>query len=189
MGKFERMRALNRAYARLPMSVKDGEWKLSRAFVCGEGRLDAKIMLIGQAPGANEDVKGRPFVSISSRFLDRLLLSAGIERSEAYITSAVQFFPPKNRAPSKSEINMCRRYLEMQIDIIKPKLIVLLGSIALNAVLGIGPIMEFHGVMLQSDGASYYPTLHPAAAIRIRRNMPLIEGDFEMLGSAKDIVP
>lgn len=186
MGKIERMRALNKKYANLPFSIKGEKWDLSKKFVKGEGNLDANIMLIGQAPGANEDIHGRPFVGISGRLLDSLLASIDILRSDIYITSTVQFFPPKNRAPTNKEIELCREYLVSQIDIISPKLIVLVGSIALKSVVNLSPIMEYHGTLMQSDGVFYYPTLHPAAAIRIKRNMPIILHDFEVLGAIND---
>ncbi len=186
MGKIERMRKLNKNYARLPFSIKGGKWGLSKKFVKGEGNLNADIMLIGQAPGANEDIYGRPFVGISGRLLDSLLASIGISRSEIYITSTIQFFPPKNRAPTNKEIELCREYLMSQIEIISPKLIILVGSIALKSITDMSPIMEYHGTLMQSDGIFYYPTLHPAAAIRIKRNMPIIQRDFESLGVLKD---
>ncbi|MGC8586045.1 MAG: uracil-DNA glycosylase family protein [Candidatus Micrarchaeia archaeon] len=172
--KKEALERVNKAYKKL---TKTGRWRLSRNFVPGEGPADAKIMLVGQAPGKNEDKEGRPFVGASGRLLDKLLKLAGIERRKAYITSVVQFYPPGNRAPTKNEINICKAYLEKQISIISPKVIILLGSVAANALAGKTNIMREHG----KTKGRYFITLHPAAAVRLKRNLPLIENDFRAL--------
>ncbi len=174
------MERLNAEYRKLPRRMRG--WGLSKNFVAGEGPIDADVMLVGQAPGRHEDETGRPFVGISGRLLDTLLKKAGLERSDVYITSVVQFFPPKNRAPSDPEIAACRRFLYRQIHIIEPKIVIVVGAVALKELLGRVGIMKVHGSLIKKD-RDYFVTLHPAAAVRIKRNLPLIEGDFRKLGA------
>ena len=113
--------------------------------------------------------------------LEHLLRLAGINRKEAYITSVVQFFPPKNRAPDRGEIEMCRGFLLRQIGVVRPRLVIALGNIAASALLGSGRVMKSHGTVTRRADAIYFTTLHPAAAVRIKRNVPVIEGDFRKL--------
>ena len=180
IGRKEAMERLNGEYKKLPSEV-DG-WELSRNFVAGEGPLDAEAVLVGQAPGRFEDESGRPFIGMSGQLLTRLLHKAGLRRERVYITSVVQFFPPKNRVPSDREIALCRKFLYGQLDIIKPKLVVVVGAVALGELLGAGGIMKVHGTLVKKD-RKYFVTLHPAAAVRIKSNMPLIENDFRKLKS------
>ena len=148
----------------------------------GEGNPNSVVFVIGQAPGSNENNEMRPFIGISGRLLDELLDIASIGRSNAYITSVVQFFPFNNRMPSKEEISLCKPYLIKQIEVIKPKLIILLGNVATEAVLGIGKVMDNHGSVIKKGKEFYFITMHPAAAIRIRKNIPAIKQDFRRLG-------
>lgn len=177
----EKMERVNEEYRKLPAKVKG--WDLSRNFVAGEGPLDANVVLVGQAPGRFEDESGRPFIGKSGQLLTKLLRMAGLRREQAYITSVVQFFPPKNRVPSDKEIALCKDFLYKQLGIIKPKLVVVAGSVALNELLGMGEIMKVHGTLVKRD-RKYFVTLHPAAAVRIKSNMPLIENDFRKLKAA-----
>ena len=178
--RMESMDALNVEYGRLPKKT-DG-WGLSGAHVPGEGRLDAEVMLIGQAPGQKEDASGRPFVGMSGKLLDHLLRKNGIKRSDVYITSIVQFFPPKNRAPNRQEIALCKPFLLRQIGIIKPKYVVLMGNVPSGGILGISRVESHHGRIVEKDGIKYMITIHPAAAVRIKKKLPIIEADFERLG-------
>ncbi len=180
IGRMERMEALNEEYERLPKSIKG--WNLSDAHVPGEGRLDANVMLIGQAPGQKEDASGRPFVGMSGKLLDRLLRKNGIKRCDIYITSIVQFFPPKNRAPNRHEIALCRPFLLRQIAIIRPKYVVLMGNVPSGGLLGVSHVESHHGKIMERDGIKYMITIHPAAAVRIKKKLPIIEADFEKLG-------
>ncbi|MEM3791302.1 MAG: uracil-DNA glycosylase family protein [Candidatus Micrarchaeaceae archaeon] len=128
------MEKVNKRYESLP---KVEGWTLSKRFVPGEGKLDAKIMIVGQAPGKKEDEKRRPFVGRSGRLLNECMKVAGIKRSSCYICNAVQFFPENNRAPTKEEISLCKPFLEKQIKIVKPKVILALGNVAKKALEGI----------------------------------------------------
>ncbi len=176
-----RMAELNSEYATLPSSIKP--WDLSARFVPGEGPVDADVMFVGQAPGAQEDATGRPFIGQSGQLLSNLIRSAGLERKDTYITSVVQFFPPANRIPSDGEIRACRDFLYKQIEIVRPKLVVLLGAVAAKEVLGIKGISTARGRVIEKGGIKYFLSLHPAAAVRVKSNMPKIEADFKVLGS------
>jgi DNA polymerase len=102
-----------------------------------DGRQDARIMLIGEAPGAEEDRQGRPFVGQSGQLLDRMLATIGLDRSEVYITNVIYWRPPGNRPPTAAEIAACQPFLERQIELLRPRLIVFAGGIAARALLGL----------------------------------------------------
>ncbi len=157
------------------------DWSLSNRFVAGDGPLDAKVMIIGQAPGRNEDIQKKPFIGTSGKFLDRLILLAGLERKRIYICSVVQFFPPKNRVPTKDEIELCKVFLFRQIELVNPKLVILLGAVACKTVLDMEKVSKIRGSLVKRDGRTYFVSMHPAAAVRIRSNMPLMEDDFRKL--------
>ncbi len=181
INRLEEMEKLNAEYSQLPKRFRG--WSLSDKLVRGEGPLNAKVMLVGQAPGRHEDEQGRPFVGISGRLLDRLVRTAGLRREQVYITSVVQFFPPENRVPSDKEISACRSFLMRQIKIVDPKIVVVVGAVSANELLGMKGIMKIRGKLIKRD-RNYFITLHPAAAVRIKKNLPLIEDDFRRLKSA-----
>ena len=170
---------INKEYAGLAKS-SDG-WELSRRLVPGEGRVDAKLMIIGQAPGANEDEQLRPFVGRSGQLLDSLLRRVRIKRADTYITSVVQFFPPGNRLPSRKEVDMCRPFLEKQIRIIGPKYVITLGNLSSSTVLGVGEVEKNHGKLIDKDGMVCLITFHPAAALRFKDNYGLMLSDLRKL--------
>lgn len=175
--RHEAMQKLNNEYAQLPRT--NDAWELSKNFVPGEGPLNPDIMLIGQAPGANEDIQRRPFVGRSGQLLDRLLKEAKIGRKNVYITSVVQFFPFENREPSKDELTICKPFIERQISIIKPKYIVLLGRIAARTILEEDSVSENRGRIMTKDGIKYLITLHPSAVLRFPKNEPLLKEDLK----------
>lgn len=177
--RLDEMEGLNHEYRNLPKTIK--KWGLSRSFVPGEGPLDAKVMFVGQAPGRNEDEQKRPFVGMSGKLLDRLIKLAGLNRRNVYICSVVQFFPPLNRAPTYDEIENCRGFLLRQIEIVNPKIIVLLGSIASKTLANIESIVGEHGRLIEKNKRRYFVTLHPAAAVRLKKHIPAIEADFKKL--------
>lgn len=176
----DEMERLNAEYSKLP-NLNAG-WELSSNFVPGTGNLLAGVMLIGQAPGAEEDRSGVPFVGRSGKLLDRLISIAGMEREELYITSVVQFFPPKNRLPSREETALCLPYLRRQIEIVKPRVIVTLGALSSYSLAKVERIALNHGIPVILDGITYFPSLHPAAGIRFKKNVALLEKDFKELG-------
>lgn len=173
------MKKLNLDYSKIP--YKGRNWKLSKVFVPGEGPLNAKVMFIGQAPGRNEDIERRPFIGTSGKFLTRLINIAGLDRKSVYICSVVQFFPPQNRVPTDEEINKCKYFLFRQIEIINPKLIVLLGAVASKTVANVDKVGTNHGKIIKKNERIYFISMHPAAAVRIRTKMPLMEKDFKNL--------
>jgi DNA polymerase len=183
--KREKLAHINSEYSKLPSGSKT--WNLSRRLVPGEGPANAKMFILGQAPGQKEDAGGRPFIGRAGELLDHLIRLAGMKRESVYITSVVQFFPPENRLPTKDEVHLCARYLEEQVETIKPGLIIALGNLASEAAIGTGKIKSNHGNVVHSKrfGCSVFVTLHPAAAVRIKTNLPIIEGDFRKL---KDII-
>jgi uracil-DNA glycosylase family 4 len=136
--------------------------------VGGVGEKTAELMLIGEAPGAQEDQLGQPFVGRSGRLLDELLEEElGIDRHECYITNVVKCRPPKNRNPLPDEIASCRGFLERQVDLVSPKVIVTLGNVATKAILGRKEgITTLRGMEFVWRGISVIPTYHPAAALR-----------------------
>lgn len=136
--------------------------------VPGEGPKMAKIMLIGEAPGAEEDRTGRPFVGRSGQLLDKLLAEAGIVRSQVFITSVVKCRPPNNRKPRKDEMEICvKTYLRPQMDLINPRVVCLMGNTASEAVIGKQGVTSIHGQVFDDR---FLVTFHPAA---ILRNMSL----------------
>jgi uracil-DNA glycosylase family 4 len=123
--------------------------------VPGEGPLNAKVMLIGQNPGANEDEVGRPFVGRSGKFLNKVLAENGLKREEIFITSIVKHVSPKNRKPLPDEVQACLPYLISQISVIKPKIIVLMGQSAKETP--------------RFEGIKYIEAIHPSAAMRFKK--------------------
>lgn len=160
--------------------------KSRRKAVPGEGNEGARVMLIGEAPGMNEDEMGRPFVGAAGRLLDELLASIGIERREVFITNVVKCRPPNNRDPKPEEIEACLPYLIEQVSAIDPEFIVALGRHSAGVLLGSGvSIMRVRGRIYEIEVfgkiRKVMPTLHPAAALYNPRLRSLIEEDFEML--------
>jgi uracil-DNA glycosylase family 4 len=139
--------------------------KQRRRAVPGEGREDAEIMFIGEAPGWHEDQQGRPFVGPAGQFLDELLQSIGLSRSEVYIANVVKCRPPSNRDPLPDEIEACRKWLDRQIEVIKPKVIVTLGRHSMARFFSGTTISRAHGTARQGDGVIYFAMYHPAAAL------------------------
>lgn len=135
--------------------------------VFGTGNKNADIMFIGEGPGADEDVQGIPFVGKAGKLMDMAFDAIGINREEVYIANIVKCRPPANRNPERDEAIACLNYLRNQVVLIKPKIIVLLGSVALKNVLGENyGITESRGKWIKNKGIMYMPTWHPAALLR-----------------------
>jgi DNA polymerase len=136
--------------------------------VFSSGSPDAALMIVGEGPGAQEDLLGVPFVGRSGQLLDRLLAEeVGLARDECYVANVVKCRPPENRNPRADEIAACRPYLDRQIDVVGPKVIVTLGNVASKALLGtdVG-ITRLRGSTYAYRGAILIPTFHPAAVLR-----------------------
>lgn len=151
--------------------------------VPGEGNPDADIMFIGEAPGKTESLTGRPFVGRSGKLLRSLIKEAGLKEDDFFITSPVKYLPEKG-TPTPSDIRHGKIHLDKQIEIIDPKIIVLLGSVAAQGVLGKKiPIVKDHGKTIVENLKKYFLTLHPAAVVRFAKFRPIIKKDFEKLKS------
>ena len=135
--------------------------------VLGEGNINAKIMFIGEGPGADEDKQGLPFVGKAGQLMNKAFQALGINREEIYIANIVKCRPPSNRVPEEDEAQACLNYLRNQVVLIKPEIIVLLGSTALETILGKEyGITAVRGKWMEKNGIKYMPTWHPAALLR-----------------------
>ncbi len=167
MGKQEQLKSLNKKWAR---DCACALRAVATQPVFGNGNTEASILFIGEAPGKKEDACGIPFVGSSGKFLDELLASIALRREDVYITNIVKYRPPDNRDPRPEEISACLKWLEEEIKIINPKLIVTLGRHALSHFLPKGKISEMHGKVFQQDisgigSKKIFPLYHPAAAL------------------------
>ena len=141
--------------------------KNRKNIVFGIGNENANIMLIGEGPGADEDKQGIPFVGKAGQLMNKAFDALGIEREDVYIANIVKCRPPNNRDPEPDEIQGCMNYLRNQVIIVKPKIIVLLGRIALQNILGKEyKITASRGILVEKKGILYMPTWHPAALLR-----------------------
>lgn len=149
--------------------------------VPGEGNPNAKIVFIGEAPGKKEAETGRPFVGRSGQLLRSLIKEVGLREEDVYITSPVKYLPDKG-TPSKDDIIHGRTHLQKQLDVIKPKIIVLLGSVASYGVLEEKiPINKKHGEVIEKNGVKYFVTFHPSAALRFLPLKQKLTKDFQEL--------
>lgn len=151
--------------------------------VPGEGPVSARVMVVGEAPGFNEDRQGKPFVGAAGKLLDQTLLPlAGLTRAEVYITNVVKHRPPENRDPLPAELAACLPYLDRQIEIINPRVIVTLGRFSLATFFPGDMISRVHGQMREKDGRRYFHMYHPAAALHQERLRTTLEDDMKKLG-------
>src|SRR5512144_1873961 len=150
--------------------------------VPGEGPTHAEIMFIGEGPGANEDKQGRPFVGASGKFLDQLLAQAGVTRADVWITNVVKCRPPGNRDPLPEEIEICTsNYLQHQIEIVNPSIIVTLGRFSMGLFFKAAKITQIHGQMRKVGDRYVIAMYHPAAALHQMSLKPAILEDFAKL--------
>ena len=150
--------------------------------VLGEGPSHTKLMLIGEAPGREEDLEGRPFVGRAGKLLDQMLKAIDIRRTDVYITNVVKCRPPCNRNPESEEIEACLPYLRKQIMVISPKIICTLGLIAAQTVLGTTePLSRLRGRVHQLDHLKVVVTYHPAFLLRFPANKRLAFEDLKLL--------
>jgi uracil-DNA glycosylase family 4 len=149
--------------------------------VPGEGPFDADIMLIGEGPGFHENMQGRPFVGAAGELLVELLDSIGLTRDQVFITNVVKCRPPSNRDPSPEELQACSPYLDKQIQVINPKVIVTLGRFSMAKFLPQAKISEIHGKPFKVKGKLIVPFFHPAAALHRPSLRATVEEDFNSL--------
>jgi len=150
--------------------------------VPGEGAPSARVMLIGEAPGREEDQRGQPFVGAAGRFLDEVLAGSGVNRSDLFITNTVKCRPENNRPPRKREVDTCTSlYLFEQIELINPALIMLLGSVATKKLLGVNSVNEVRGRVIEHSNRKYLAGYHPAASFYREDMAENIRQDFALL--------
>ena len=149
--------------------------------VPGKGNYKADVIFVGEAPGKNEDMKGEPFMGIAGNKLSIALESAGIARDEVYITNIVKCRPPKNRVPTTTERDTCQNYLEKEIEIIKPKIICVLGNTVFNSLLNGKEIIKFRGKVVRKNNQLYFLTVHPAATIYNQKLISVLKKDMKKL--------
>ena len=149
--------------------------------VPGKGNFKSDVIFVGEAPGKNEDMKGEPFIGIAGKKLSIALENAGITRDEVYITNIVKCRPPKNRVPTTNERNTCQNYLKKEIEIIKPKIICILGNTAFNSLLDGKEIIKFRGKIVRKNNQLYFLTIHPAATIYNQKLINVLKKDIKKL--------
>ena len=151
--------------------------------VFGVGREDAEIMIIGEAPGANEDKQGEPFVGKAGQYLNELLAIAGLSREDVYIANVLKCRPPSNRDPRPEEIQACTPFLREQTRTINPEYIVTLGNFSTKFILktDVG-ITRLHGTLQRAGRFKVFPIFHPAAALYDSKKREALENDFATLG-------
>jgi len=183
------MMALNEIEALAKTCKRCKLWSQRKNVVFGNGSLSPKVMLIGEAPGFNEDVGGKPFVGSAGKFLDELLMQAGLTRDEIYITNVVKCRPPKNRDPDRDEILSCSPYLDKQIELLSPAVIITLGRVSTFELLskyGIdvntSSISKIHGWTIEAGRVKIVPSYHPAAAIYRNELKDVLKEDFRRIG-------
>lgn len=147
--------------------------------VPGEGGYGRRIFLLGEAPGREEDLTGRPFVGRAGRLLDGVMAEAQFSREDVFITSVVKCRPRENRSPGKREIKVCLPYTHRQIETLQPSVIVLMGNVAMEALAGRRGISKLRGREIRRWGRLYLPTYHPAAVLRNMNLRPLLLKDLE----------
>jgi uracil-DNA glycosylase family 4 len=175
------MSALTELYEQIKACHKCDIAKIRTKAVPGEGPENAEIMFIGEAPGWNEDKQGRPFVGQAGQFLDKLLASINLDRNKVYITNVIKTRPPDNRDPSPIEIQNCAPYLDMQLEILKPKMIVTLGRYSMARFFPGKTISKIHGTAVKKDGIIYFAMYHPAAALHQGNLRQTIEEDMKKI--------
>jgi uracil-DNA glycosylase len=178
---------LNQLHAEVRACVKCGLHATRTQAVPGVGPCPADIMIVGEAPGFNEDRQGEPFVGAAGHLLDTLLARIGLGRSDVYITNVLKCRPPQNRDPMPNEVESCSPYLARQLALIKPKVVLVLGRHALERLLpGQGSISRVHGSLVRRGDVAYVPLYHPAAALHNGALVADLEQDFDRVKAYLD---
>jgi uracil-DNA glycosylase family 4 len=153
-----------------------------RSVVFGEGSAKARLLFIGEAPGEEEDLQGRPFVGRAGKLLDQMIDRIGLRRNEVYICNVLKCRPPNNRDPEPREVETCKGYLFSQLEIISPKIICTLGRHAYNTLLGVDEsITRIRGSLTTFRGTKLLPTYHPSFLLRNQNRMSEAWEDMETL--------
>ena len=149
--------------------------------VPGEGPENAEIVFIGEGPGFHEDQQGRPFVGAAGNLLEELLESIGLRREDVYICNVIKCRPPGNRDPSPEEIEACKKFLDRQVEIISPRMIVTLGRISMERYFPGAKISQIHGQPRKIGGTIHYPMYHPAAALHQPKWRQVVKDDMSRI--------
>ena len=149
--------------------------------VPGEGPLEAEVMCIGEAPGVNEDKQGMPFVGAAGNFLTELLAAGGLKREDVYICNVLKCRPPSNRDPLPEEIEACSEYLDLQLDMVDPLVVITLGRFSMAKWFPQQAISRIHGTVKEADGRLIVPMYHPAAALHQGSLRQVLLDDFSKL--------
>jgi len=149
--------------------------------VPGKGNFNSDVIFVGEAPGRNEDLHGEPFVGVAGKKLSIALENVGVARDDVYITNTVKCRPPKNRVPNVKEKGTCNEYLQKEIEIIKPKIICVLGNTAFGSILGGTEITKFRGKVGRKNQQLYFITIHPAATIYNQDLIRVLKDDIKKL--------
>jgi uracil-DNA glycosylase len=146
------------------------------------GPCPADVMIVGEAPGFNEDRQGEPFVGAAGKLLDTLLARISLGRADVYITNVLKCRPPMNRDPMPNEVEACSPYLKRQLELVQPKVVLILGRHALERLMpGQGSISRIHGSLIKRGDIAYVPLYHPAAALHNGSLVADLERDFDSL--------
>jgi uracil-DNA glycosylase family 4 len=172
------MSALSELYEEIALCHQCELAKYRTRVVPGEGAANAEIMFIGEAPGWHEDQQGRPFVGPAGLYLDQLLASISLKREQVYIANVIKCRPLGNRDPLPTEIRNCRKWLERQIELINPKMIVTLGRYSMAMFFPGKSISKIHGTAQKQGNIIYYAMYHPAAALHQQSLRQAIEADM-----------
>jgi len=172
------MLALRELYEEIALCQQCEIAKYRTKVVPGEGGEDADILFIGEAPGWHEDQQGRPFVGPAGLYLDELLASINLKREQVYIANVIKCRPQGNRDPLPIEIRNCRKWLERQIELIRPQMIVTLGRYSMAMFFPGKSISKIHGTAQKRDNVIYYAMYHPAAALHQQSLRRAIEEDM-----------
>lgn len=182
MAKSKKAEILDAMAETICVCTKCPLWESRTHAVPGDGKYSSKIMIIGEAPGKEEDESGKPFVGSAGRYLDHVLEGTKLDRRDFFITNTVKCRPPKNRTPKKLEIDTCTsNYLFNQIELIDPKLIMLLGAVAAKTVLGIKTIGEARGQVIEKDERKFIVGYHPAVRFYREDLGEKVKEDFALL--------
>jgi len=185
------MSALSELHKEIAVCQRCDLYKYRTKTVPGEGSENAEIMFIGEAPGWHEDQQGLPFVGPAGQYLDNLLASINLKRGQVYIANVIKCRPQGNRDPLPTEISACRQWLDCQIEIIRPKMVVALGRYSMAMFFSGKSISQIHGTAQKRDDIIYYAMYHPAAALHQQSLRRTIEEDMlkipALLVEAKNI--
>ncbi len=189
MAKTKQARRLDELAAQIRVCTRCPLWESRNVAVPGDGKYKAKFMIIGEAPGREEDESGKPFVGAAGRFLNHVLEGTGIDRTDFFITNTVKCRPPRNRTPRTLEVNTCTsNYLFEQMVLIRPRLVMLLGTVAAKRMLGVKSVNEARGRVIERDGRRFLVGYHPAVRFyredlgeKVREDFALLKREIKKL--------